>query len=77
MKIAPCVVKMKRRIIDRMVWLDYKLYEFFAYWGEVIVNRRSKFLYVILIIASISHPLFAGFLALSLLCYARKKHRRK
>ena len=54
---------MGRRLVDRLLALDYRLYRFFAYWGEVIVSRRSRFFYAVLLIAAVFHPLFAGFLA--------------
>jgi hypothetical protein len=66
--------KVSDRFIDSLKWLDYQLYRFFSFWGEVIMNRPSKLLYAILIIAAIFFPLFAGFLVLSLLCYAYKKY---
>lgn len=56
-------------------WFDYMLYRFFAYWGEVIASRPNKFFYAVLLIAAIFHPLFGGFLAISLLCHAYKRHK--
>lgn len=62
------------KLLYRFKWFDYQLYRFFAYWGEVIANRPDKLFYASLIIAAIFFPLFAGFLVLSLLCYAYRMH---
>lgn len=62
------------RSIDTLKWLDYQLYRFFAFWGEVIMGRPNKLFYTSLVIAVLFFPLFAGFLVLSLLCYAYKRY---
>jgi hypothetical protein len=62
------------KAIDYFARLDYALYRFFAKWGEVIISYPNRFFYAVLILASVMFPLFAGFLTLSLLCYA---YRRK
>ncbi len=55
-------------------WLDYRLYRFFAFWGEVIMNRPNKLFYAVLVIATVFFPIFAGFLVLSLLCFAYRRY---
>jgi hypothetical protein len=62
------------RLIETLRWLDYQLYRFFVFWGEVIMSRPNKLFYAALIIAAVFFPLFAGFLALSLLCFAYRMH---
>lgn len=62
------------RLLVWLKWLDYQLYRFFSFWGEVIMGRPNKLFYATLVIAAIFFPLFAGFLVLSLLCYSYRKY---
>ncbi len=66
--------KFSDRFIETVKLLDYHLYRFFAFWGEVIMNRPNKLFYAVLIIAALFFPIFAGFLVLSLLCFAYRRY---